>query len=65
MENIDCAKGENHKNVGVVVEYRKGNTNLLGTRMWLLLHTCRRFLKMICSFYMYIQPQMLIVIQFL
>ncbi len=28
MENIDCVKGENHNNVGVVVEYQKGEYEL-------------------------------------
>ncbi len=28
MEDINCAKGEDHNNVGVVVEYQKGEYEL-------------------------------------
>jgi hypothetical protein len=39
--------------------------NLPGTRMWLLLHTCESFLKIHFNLCMYIQIQMLLVVQFL
>jgi hypothetical protein len=39
--------------------------NLLGTRVWLLLHTCESLLKMHYNHYMYTQTLMLLVIQFL
>ncbi len=28
MEDVDCVKGEDHNNVGVVIEYQKGKYEL-------------------------------------